>query len=147
MCKNWSTNQSNRDVKICDIVLFIKRDGSLVSNHQYGMIHQLEQSKDDLSWKVVIKYWNLLCSLKFFSLNNLIFFIIIDTCEEKLVLWYLWKHGSVDWLFTDCFGLIIWYYARSCLTCYYFCQEEMSVYKPCFPRLFIKSSKAALAVK
>ena len=40
--------QSSRDVKICDVVLFVKKDGSLVSTYQYWMIHQLERSKDDL---------------------------------------------------------------------------------------------------
>ena len=59
MCQNQRINQSGfRDVKICDVVLFIKKDGPLVSTCQYGMMHQLEGSEDDLIWKVVVKYRN-----------------------------------------------------------------------------------------
>ena len=50
--------QSNRDVKMCYIVLFIKKDGSLVSPQQSGLKHQLDQSKDGLIQKVVAKYQN-----------------------------------------------------------------------------------------
>ena len=50
--------QSSRDVKICDVVLFLKKDASLVNTFQYGMIHQLERSKDDLIRKVVVKYYS-----------------------------------------------------------------------------------------
>ena len=50
--------QSDRDIKICDIVLFIKKDGSIASTYQYGMIHEIEPSKDGLIRKVVVKYRN-----------------------------------------------------------------------------------------
>ena len=50
--------QSNRNVKICDVVLFMKKNGAFINTYQYGMIHQLEQSKDDLIQKVVVKYHN-----------------------------------------------------------------------------------------
>ena len=50
--------QSNTDVKICDVVLFIKKDGPLINTYQYGMIHQSERSKDELIRKVVVKFRN-----------------------------------------------------------------------------------------
>ena len=50
--------QSSRDVKIGDVLIFIKKDGSLVNTYQYGMIHQLERNKDDLIRKVAVKYRN-----------------------------------------------------------------------------------------
>ena len=50
--------QSIRDIKISDAAFFIKRDGHLVNTYQYGMIHQLEQSKYDLIGEVVVKYCN-----------------------------------------------------------------------------------------
>ena len=50
--------QSIRDIKICDAVFFIKRDGHLVNTYKYGMIHQLGQSKCDLIGEVVVKYRN-----------------------------------------------------------------------------------------
>ena len=39
-------------------MLFIKKDGSLANTYQYGMIHQLEQNKDDLIPKDAFKYHN-----------------------------------------------------------------------------------------
>ena len=50
--------QSSRDVKTCDVVLFIRKNGSMENTYQYGMIHQLERSKDDFTRKVAVKYCN-----------------------------------------------------------------------------------------
>ena len=76
--------------------------------------------------------WYLFCTLNLSSLNNLFFFIVIDNCEEKLALWHIVKYGSIEWLFTNYFCLILWYSTGSCLSCYYFCNEERDVYKPLF---------------
>ena len=46
---------SDRDLKICDVVLFIKNEGSLVNAYQYGMVHEIELSRDGLIQKVVMK--------------------------------------------------------------------------------------------
>ena len=73
--------------------------------------------------------WYLFCTL---NLNNLFFFTVIENCEEKLALWHIVKYDSIEWLFTDYFCLIIWYSTGSCLSCYYFCNEERGVYKPVF---------------
>ena len=45
----------------------------------------------------------------FSRLYNLFFVIVIDTCEEKLALWHVVKYGLIEWLFIDCFCLIIWH--------------------------------------
>ena len=51
--------RTERDIKICDIVLFLKQEGSIISNnYQYGMIHEIIQSKDGIIRKVVVKYCN-----------------------------------------------------------------------------------------
>ena len=50
--------QSDRDIKICDIVLFIKKDSSIASTYQYGMVHEIDSSKDGLIRKVIVKYRN-----------------------------------------------------------------------------------------
>ena len=50
--------RSDRDVKICDVILFIKNEGSVVNTYQYRMDHETELSRDGLIWKVVIKYRN-----------------------------------------------------------------------------------------
>ena len=50
--------RSDRDIKICDVVLFTKKEGSISSIYQYGMVHEIEPSKDDLIRRVVVKYRN-----------------------------------------------------------------------------------------
>ena len=51
--------RTERDIKICDIVLFLKQEGSIISNnYQYGMIREIIQSKDGIIQKVVVKYRN-----------------------------------------------------------------------------------------
>ena len=76
--------------------------------------------------------WYLFCTLSYSSLNNLSFSIVIDNWEEKLAQWHIMKYDSIEWLFTDYFCLIIWYPTGSCLSCYYFCNEERGVHKPLF---------------
>ena len=39
---------SDRDVKICDVVLFMKNGGTVVNTYQYGMVHEIELSRDGM---------------------------------------------------------------------------------------------------
>ena len=50
--------RKDQDIKICDVVLFTKKDGSISSTYQYGMVHKIEPSIDGLIRKVVVKYRN-----------------------------------------------------------------------------------------
>ena len=43
-------------MQISDEVFFNRKNIYLVNTYQYGMINQLEQGKDRLIWKVVVKY-------------------------------------------------------------------------------------------
>ena len=45
-------------MKICAAVFFIEKDGSLVNTYQHGMINQLQQSKDCIIRKAIVKYCN-----------------------------------------------------------------------------------------
>ena len=47
--------RSGQDMKICDVVLFIKNEGSVVNTYQYGIVCDIELSRDWLIEKVVIK--------------------------------------------------------------------------------------------
>ena len=49
--------KSERDVKIGDVVLFLKNEG-FTNNYQYGMIHGVQRSEDGLIRKVIVKYRN-----------------------------------------------------------------------------------------
>ena len=50
--------KTDRDIKICDIVLMLKQEGELCSIYQYGMVHELEKDKDGITRKVQVKYRN-----------------------------------------------------------------------------------------
>ena len=39
---------SDQDVMICDVVLIIKNESSMVNTYQYGMVHEIELSRDGL---------------------------------------------------------------------------------------------------
>ena len=47
--------RSGQDMKICDVVLFVKNEGSVVNTYQYGIVCEIELSRDWLIEKVVIK--------------------------------------------------------------------------------------------
>ena len=40
--------RSDQDVMICDVVLIIKNESSMVNTYQYGMVHEIELSRDGL---------------------------------------------------------------------------------------------------
>ena len=51
--------RTERDIKIGDIVLFLKQEGPIISNnYQYDMIHEIIQSKDAIIRNIVVKYRN-----------------------------------------------------------------------------------------
>ena len=47
---------SDIEIKICDLVYFNKKDGSLAKRYQYEMIHEVEPNKDRLIHIILIKY-------------------------------------------------------------------------------------------
>ena len=48
----------DHDIKVCDIVLFVKHESTITSKYQYGMIHEVLPSRDGIIRKVVVKYRN-----------------------------------------------------------------------------------------
>ena len=50
--------QTSRDVKVGDIVLFLKHDSLLSKGFQYGMITNIEYGKDGIVRRVDVKYRN-----------------------------------------------------------------------------------------
>ena len=66
-------------MEICDVVLFIKNECSMVSKNQYGIAHEIELSRDELTQKLAMKYRN--------SSKNIAYF---TTCTAReVVLIYL----------------------------------------------------------
>ena len=50
--------QTSRDVKVGDIVLFLKHDSLLSKTYKYGMITNIEYGKDGILRRVDVKYQN-----------------------------------------------------------------------------------------
>ena len=50
--------QTDRDVKVGDVVLFSKQENQLSSTYQYGMISVLSRSSDDKIRKATVRYRN-----------------------------------------------------------------------------------------
>ena len=50
--------KSDRDLKIGDVVLFLKHESEISSTYQYGMIHSLNVGRDNLIREVEVKYRN-----------------------------------------------------------------------------------------
>ena len=55
-CPKWFS--TNHDIKICDVVLFLKQDGVLSESYQYGMVNEIPPSKDGIICKVIVRYRN-----------------------------------------------------------------------------------------
>ena len=49
---------SDTDVKVGDVVLFLKKDKEYAGNYQYGIVKELEVSKDGKTRKVIVEYVN-----------------------------------------------------------------------------------------
>ena len=50
--------QTDRDIKVGDVVLFSKQESQLSSTYQYGMISDLSRSSDDKICKATARYRN-----------------------------------------------------------------------------------------
>ena len=48
--------QTDKDVKVENVVLFLKQDNQLSSTYQYGMISELSSSSDDKIRKATVRY-------------------------------------------------------------------------------------------
>ena len=50
--------QTDRDIKVGDIVLFLKQENQLSSTYKYGMISDLSRTSDDKVHKATVRYRN-----------------------------------------------------------------------------------------
>ena len=74
--------RSDRDVKICNVFLFTKNEGSVVNTYQYGMVHEIELSRDGLIQKVVIKYRNSSENIDHFTTRAVRDLVLIHPVDE-----------------------------------------------------------------
>ena len=88
--------QSDRDIKICDIVLFIKKEGSISSTYQYGMVHEIEPSRDGLIRRVVVKYRNSNENIDRFTTRAVRELVMIHPIDEVNIMEELGKTSPTD---------------------------------------------------
>ena len=88
--------QSDRDIKICDVVLFIKKEGSISSTYQYGMVHEIIPSKDGLIRKVVVKYRNNNECVDRFTTRAVRELVLIHPIDEVHLMEELGKASTTD---------------------------------------------------
>ena len=88
--------RSDRDIKICDVVLFTKKEGSISSIYQYGMVHEIEPSKDGLIRRVVVKYRNHNESVDRFTTRAVRELVLIHPIDEVHLMEELGKMSTTD---------------------------------------------------
>ena len=49
---------TDHDIKICDVVLFLKQDRVLSNGYQYDLVNEIVPSKDGVVCKVIVPYRN-----------------------------------------------------------------------------------------
>ena len=69
-------------MKIRDVVLFTENEGSVVNTYQYGMVHEIELSRDGLIQKVVIKYRNSSKNIDHFTTRAVRDLVLIHPVDE-----------------------------------------------------------------
>ena len=88
--------RSDRDIKICDVVLFTKKEGSISSIYQYGMVHEIEPSRDGLIQRVVVKYRNHNESVDRFTTRAVRELVLIHPIDEVHLMEELGKMSTTD---------------------------------------------------
>ena len=88
----------DRDIKICNVVLFTKKDGSVSSRYQYGMVHEIEPSRDGLIRKVVVKYRNNNGNVDQFTTWAVCKLVIIHPIDEVNLMEELGKMSTTNYL-------------------------------------------------
>ena len=90
--------RSDRDIKICDVVLFTKKDGSMSSICQYGMVHEIEPSRDGLIRKLVVRYRNNNENVDRFTTQAKRELVIIHPIDEVHLMEELGKMSTTNYL-------------------------------------------------
>ena len=77
-------------------MLFTKKEGSLSSTYQYGMVHEIEPSKDGLIRRVVVKYRNNNENVDRFTTRAVRELVLIHPIDEVHMMEELGKMSTTD---------------------------------------------------
>ena len=96
--------QTDRDVKVGDVILFSKKENQLSSTYQYGMISDLSRSSDDKIRKATVRYRNSTEAVDRFT-NRVVQQLIMILLWTNATWWKSWdklRHlltGNTNWPF------------------------------------------------
>ena len=89
---------TDRDIKICDVVLFLKHEGSMNNCYQYGMINEIVATRDGLIRKVVVIYRYNYENVDRFTTRAVRDLVLIHPVDEFNLMEELGKVASInDW--------------------------------------------------
>ena len=83
--------QTDRDVKVGDVVLFLKQENQLSSTYQYGMISDLLKSSDEKILKATVRYRNSTEAVDRFTNRTMPQLIVIHPVDELNIMEELGK--------------------------------------------------------
>ena len=74
------------DIKICDVVLFLKQDGVLSNSYQYGMVNKIVPSNDGVIRKVIVRYRNYHENVDRYTTKSVRDLVLIHPIDELILM-------------------------------------------------------------
>ena len=86
---------TDHDIKICDVVLFLKQDGVLSNSYQYGMVNEIAPSTDGIIHKVIVRYRNHQENVDQYTTRSVHDLVLIHPTDELNLMEKLGKVASI----------------------------------------------------
>ena len=84
---------TDHDIKICDIVLFLKQDGVLKNSYQYGIVNEILPSNNGIIRKVTVWYRNHQENVDWYITRSVRDLVLIYPIDELNLMEELEKSG------------------------------------------------------
>ena len=78
--------KDDRDIKVGDVILFVKEEGHVSGIYQYGMVHELKTSRDGKIRSVIVRYRNHNESMNRFTNRAVRELIVIHPVDELSIM-------------------------------------------------------------
>ena len=86
---------TDHDIKICDVVFFLKQDGVLNKSYQYGIVNEFVPSKDGVIRKVIVRYRNHQENVDRYTTRSVRDLVLIHPIDELNLMKELGKVASI----------------------------------------------------
>ena len=85
----------DHDIKICDVLIFLKQDGVLSNSYQHGMVKEIVRSKDGIIRKVLVGYGNHQENVDRYTTRSVRGLVLIHPIHELNLMEELQKVASI----------------------------------------------------